>query len=64
MNKSQKVALAIGLVHEVHPIAELTARAIELADDLAAQAPIAVAGVLGAVVGGAGLPRRRAAPRT
>ena len=44
-------ALAIGLVHELHPIAELKARALELAEELAAQPPIAVAGVLRAVVG-------------
>lgn len=45
-------ALAIGLVHEVHPVASLKARAIEMAEDLAAQAPLAVAGVLRAVVAG------------
>lgn len=44
-------ALAIGLVHELHPIAELKARAIALAEELAAQPPIAVAGVLRAVLG-------------
>ena len=44
-------ALAIGLVHELHPVQELKARAIELADELAAQPPLAVAGVLRAVVG-------------
>ncbi|MFM8563895.1 MAG: enoyl-CoA hydratase/isomerase family protein [Acidimicrobiia bacterium] len=44
-------ALAIGLVHELHPVAELKQRAVELARDLAAQPPIAVAGVLRAVVG-------------
>jgi enoyl-CoA hydratase len=49
-------ALAIGLVHELHPVAELKARAIELAEQLAAQPPIAVAGVLRAVVGAEHLP--------
>jgi len=49
-------ALAIGLVHELHPVAELKARAIELAEELAAQPPIAVAGVLRAVVGAEHLP--------
>lgn len=44
-------ALAIGLVHELHPVAELKQRAVELARELAAQPPIAVAGVLRAVVG-------------
>jgi enoyl-CoA hydratase len=44
-------ALAMGLVHELHPIAELKARALELAEELAARPPIAVAGVLRAVVG-------------
>ncbi len=49
-------ALAIGLVHELHPVAELKARAVELAEELAAQPPIAVAGVLRAVVGAEHLP--------
>ena len=49
-------ALAIGLVHEVHPIGELKARAIDLAEELAAQPPIAVAGVLRSVVGAEHLP--------
>jgi enoyl-CoA hydratase/carnithine racemase len=49
-------ALAIGLVHELHPIGELKARAIDLADELAAQPPLAVAGVLRAVVGAEHLP--------
>jgi enoyl-CoA hydratase/carnithine racemase len=44
-------ALAMGLVHELHPVAALKARAVELAQELAAQPPIAVAGVLRAVVG-------------
>lgn len=49
-------ALAIGLVHEVHPIGELKRKAIELAEELAGQPPIAVAGVLRAVVGAEHLP--------
>ena len=49
-------ALAIGLVHELHPVAELKGRAIALAEELAAQPPIAVAGVLRAVVGAEHLP--------
>jgi enoyl-CoA hydratase/carnithine racemase len=49
-------ALAIGLVHEVHPIGELKRKAIELAEELAGQPPIAVAGVLRAVVGAEYLP--------
>ena len=49
-------ALAIGLVHEVHPIDELKARAFDLAEELAAQPPLAVAGVLRAVVGAEHLP--------
>jgi enoyl-CoA hydratase/carnithine racemase len=49
-------ALAIGLVHELHPIGELKRRAIELAEELAAQPPLAVAGVLRAVVGAEHLP--------
>lgn len=49
-------ALAIGLVHELHPVAELKTRALELAEELAAQPPIAVAGVLRAVVGAEHLP--------
>lgn len=49
-------ALAIGLVHELHPVGELKMKAIELAEELAAQPPIAVAGVLRAVVGAEHLP--------
>jgi enoyl-CoA hydratase len=44
-------ALRIGLVGEVHPNAELKARAHELARELAEMPPIAVAGVLRCVVG-------------
>ena len=43
-------ALAIGLVHEVHPLDELKARAHELALDLARRPPIAVEEVLRCVV--------------
>jgi enoyl-CoA hydratase/carnithine racemase len=49
-------ALAIGLVHELYPIGELKPRAVELAEELAAQPPLAVAGVLRAVVGAEHLP--------
>lgn len=49
-------ALSIGLVHEIHPVGDLKAKAIELAEDLAAQPPLAVAGVLRAVVGAGELP--------
>ena len=44
-------ALRIGLVHEVCPNDELRARAHELAQELAAMPPLAVAGVLKCVVG-------------
>lgn len=43
-------ALAIGLVHEVHPLAELRQRAHELALDLAQRPPIAVEEILRCVV--------------
>lgn len=46
-------ALRIGLVHELHPIGELKAAAQDLARQLAALPPIAVAGVLSCVVGAA-----------
>jgi enoyl-CoA hydratase len=49
-------ALAIGLVHELHPVTDLKTRAIELAEELTARPPIAVAGVLRAVVGAEHLP--------
>lgn len=49
-------ALAIGLVHELHPMADLKQQAFVLAEQLAAQPPIAVAGVLRAVVGAEHLP--------
>lgn len=48
-------ALAIGLVTEVHPLAQLKAKAIELAEELARQPPLAVAGTLRAVVGAGAL---------
>jgi enoyl-CoA hydratase len=51
-----QTALAIGLVHELHPMAELKQQAFVLAEQLAAQPPIAVAGVLRAVVGAEHLP--------
>jgi enoyl-CoA hydratase len=46
----------IGLVHEVHPLAELKAAAHALAQELASMPPIAVAGVLRCVVGAAEAP--------
>jgi len=46
-------ALAIGLVHAIHPLAELKNAALTLARELAEQPPIAVAGVLRSVVGAA-----------
>ncbi|MDT8991429.1 enoyl-CoA hydratase/isomerase family protein [Curvibacter sp. APW13] len=53
-------ALAMGLVHELHPLDVLKERAIALAQELAAQAPIAVSGVLQAVVGAGELPLEQA----
>lgn len=44
-------ALEIGLVHELHPVAELKAVVAALAAELAAMPPVAVAGVLNCVVG-------------
>jgi enoyl-CoA hydratase/carnithine racemase len=44
-------ALRIGLVHEVWPLAELFDRAVALAEELAAQPALAVAGMLRAIVG-------------
>jgi enoyl-CoA hydratase len=49
-------ALRIGLVNEVHPLADLKAAARALADELAAMPPVAVAGVLEAVVGAGAAP--------
>ncbi len=44
-------ALRIGLVHEIWPVAELRVRGEALAEELAAQPALAVAGVLRCVVG-------------
>jgi enoyl-CoA hydratase len=44
-------ALAIGLVHSIHPISELKDAAMALARELARKPPIAVAGVLASVLG-------------
>ena len=44
-------ALKIGLVHSVHPLAQLKAAAHALALELAAMPPLAVAGILRCVVG-------------
>ena len=49
-------ALRIGLVNEVHPLDELKEAARSLAAELAAMPPIAVAGVLDAVVGAGDAP--------
>ncbi|MEM7091830.1 MAG: enoyl-CoA hydratase-related protein [Actinomycetota bacterium] len=49
-------ALRIGLVQEIHPVAELKEAAHSLARELAIQPPIAVAQVLRCIVGGAHLP--------
>ncbi len=46
-------ALAIGLVTELHPVAQLKQRAVELAHQLASMPASAVAGVLSSVVDGA-----------
>jgi len=43
-------ALRIGLVSEVWPLEEIEARALEVAEELAAMPPIAVAGVLRCVI--------------
>lgn len=44
-------ALRIGLVQSIHPVGELKAAALALAQELAEQPPLAVAGVLRCVVG-------------
>lgn len=44
-------ALRMGLVHAVHPIAELKAAAMALAQELAEKAPLAIAGALQCIVG-------------
>jgi enoyl-CoA hydratase len=53
-------ALAMGLVHELHPISDLKERALELAEELASQPPIAVAGALRAINGAEHLPHEDA----
>jgi enoyl-CoA hydratase len=53
-------ALRIGLVQEVHPLAELKAAAQALARELAAMPPVAVAGVLRCVVGSGDAPLEEA----
>lgn len=49
-------ALRMGLVQEIHPLSELKAAAHALALELASMPPIAVAGVLGCVVGAGDAP--------
>jgi len=49
-------ALAVDLVRELRPVAVLKQRAVELAMEIAVQPPIAVAGVLWAVVGAEHVP--------
>ena len=44
-------ALRMGLVHSIHPIAELKAAATALAQELAEKAPLAIAGALQCIVG-------------
>jgi len=44
-------ALRIGLVHSIHPLAELKAAALELARELAEKPPLAMAGALRCIVG-------------
>ena len=53
-------ALRIGLVHEVHPVADLKTAAHALAQELAAMPPRAVAGVLRCVVGAGDAPLEEA----
>lgn len=53
-------ALRIGLVQEIHPLAELKNAAHALAKELEAMPPIAVAGVLRAVVGAGDAPLEEA----
>ncbi len=55
-------ALRIGLVQEVYPLGELKNAAHALAKELESMPPIAVAGVLRAVVGAGGRTARRGAP--
>jgi enoyl-CoA hydratase len=49
-------ALRIGLVHSIHPLAELKAAALALARELAEQPPLAVAGALRCIVGAGEMP--------
>ncbi|MEN8722110.1 MAG: enoyl-CoA hydratase-related protein [Alphaproteobacteria bacterium] len=56
-------ALKIGLVQEVHPLSELKQAARNLALELAAMPPVAVAGVLDCVVGAGDLPLDEALDR-
>ena len=56
-------AHAIGLVQEVHPLADLKAAAHAIAEELAAMPPRAVAGVLDCVVGAGDLPLDEALDR-
>ena len=53
-------ALRIGLVQSIHPLDELKDAALALAHELAGKPPIAVAGVLRAVVGAAEKPLEQA----
>lgn len=47
-------ALRMGLVHSIHPIAELKSAAMALAQELAEKAPLAIAGALQCIVGADG----------
>lgn len=44
-------ALRMGLVHSIHPVAELKSAAMALAQELAQKAPLAIAGALQCIVG-------------
>jgi enoyl-CoA hydratase len=44
-------ALRIGLVHSIHPMTQLKAAALALAQELAAQPPLAMAGALQCIIG-------------
>jgi enoyl-CoA hydratase/carnithine racemase len=44
-------ALRIGLVHSIHPLAQLKAAALELAHELGSQPPLAIAGALQCIIG-------------
>lgn len=56
-------ALRIGLVQEIHPVAELKDAALGLAHELARQPPLAVAGVLDCIVAAGELPLEDALDR-